>query len=392
MKSVQTLKDVRLINRNKILRNIYFSGPLSRLEICDFTGLSPATVGNLVNPLIDEGVIHEVGFEESNGGRRRVILESNKDYGYFLGVDIGRTYVQVDLFDFCMNLKTSEKRVFPLEQNSLEHLKQSVVSLSKNLFTKFQIEEQKILGIGMALPGFVDNDTGELFWCPVKEWEGQNIIDLFFDSFNAPLAVDNGSKAMAIAERWFGCGQNAMDMVVLILGRGIGSGIVTDGSLIRGNQNFAGEWGHSILKFNIESSNKTTTLSIENAVNEKLDHLWKIKGMAESIDPSDELEILSRLLLEEDSEAKAIIMDIAKILAVGVANLLNLFNPKLLIFGGWMGVGLYKYLEPHIKEELEELVFPPLLKCLDFSPSKFGSGDSCIGAACLALNKYFLIS
>lgn len=388
MKAVKSLKDVRLINKKKILRNVYFHGPLSRLEISEYTGLSPATVGNLITPLIKEKIILEVGFEESKGGRRRVILEPNSKYGFFIGVDIGRTYIQIQVFDFCMNLIVSKKDLLAPGSNNLETIQLMVNNIVNVLLKECGINKKKLLGIGIALPGFVNNNSGQLSWCPIKEWEGYNVKSIFSNSFNVPIAVDNGSKAMAIAEKWLGKGKSTQNLISLILGRGIGAGVISNGSLVRGEQNYAGEWGHSTIAIRNGDKEIPNTTTVEKIVNQQLDLIWEHKGISGIFDPSDELENIQKYLSQNDSYTLEIVENIAFYLAVGISNLINLYNPKLIILGGWMGVHLHQYLLPIIKKNLSEITFSPLVEDLEFAISGFGKGESCIGAACLALDNF----
>ncbi len=97
-----TVRDLRRDNRAALLSSLYFDQPCSRRDLCATTGLSPASVSNVVRELIHEGIVAEVGFANSDGGRPRVLLQINADYGYVIGVDVGETRVRVELFDLMM--------------------------------------------------------------------------------------------------------------------------------------------------------------------------------------------------------------------------------------------------------------------------------------------------
>jgi len=100
-----TVRDLRKSNRSSALWQVFLNGPLTRQEVGAVAGLSPATVSNLVADLVAEGVVAEVGLEDSNGGRPRGLLQVNPGYGYVIGVDVGETAFLVELFDFGLSLR-----------------------------------------------------------------------------------------------------------------------------------------------------------------------------------------------------------------------------------------------------------------------------------------------
>jgi len=108
-----TVRDLRRDNRSMLLWSLYFGDPRSRQELSMATGLSPASVSNVMRELIDEGIVIEVGNVDSDGGRPRVLLRVNPEYGYVVGVDVGETRVRVELFDLSMTERA--KADYPLD-------------------------------------------------------------------------------------------------------------------------------------------------------------------------------------------------------------------------------------------------------------------------------------
>jgi len=388
VKSVKTLKDVRLINRKKILRSVYFEGPLSRLEICKKTGLSPATVGNLVGPIIEEGIVLEQGFEQSSGGRRRVILDINPDFGYFIGVDIGHSYIQFELFNFKMKLIGSIKDLF----RKSDHTPQRLLALfNKNvdlLLAKYHLSGEDVHGLGITLPGVVDAKTHSIVWSPFTAMDGLDLGALVGQERPYQITVDNGSRAMAVAEQWFGGGKNINNMISLILGRGIGAGIVVEGQILRGKSNFAGEWGHTSVTAEILQGESVEPQTIESQVNLYLDELWDKKKLEDAPDPLEEMSIFENLIKEGDAEALKACDKISRVLGVGIANLINVFNPEVIILGGWIGARMFDVIYKQMEDTIKLLVPQLILKETQIRSSDFNEGDICIGGACLALESY----
>src|SRR5258708_19711268 len=108
-----TVRDLRRDNRSVLLWSLYFDQPCSRHDLSEATGLSAASVSNVIRELIDEGIAAEAGSVESDGGRPRVHLRINADHGYVIGVDVGETRVQVELFDLMMTERA--KAGYPLD-------------------------------------------------------------------------------------------------------------------------------------------------------------------------------------------------------------------------------------------------------------------------------------
>src|SRR5947207_486028 len=102
-----TVRDLRRRNRSVLLSKLFFDGPLSRQELSQLTGLSVATVSNVTGELIEDRLIVEAGLVDSDGGRPRVLLRVNPDYGSVVGIDVGETGVKVELFDLWMTRKAT---------------------------------------------------------------------------------------------------------------------------------------------------------------------------------------------------------------------------------------------------------------------------------------------
>lgn len=391
MISVKTLKDVRQINRNKILQQVYFHGPLSRLEICHKTGLSPATVGNLMIPLMDEGIVKETGFEDSSGGRRRVILETNPDLGFFVGIDLGRTYIQIELYNFHMELKGGRKYLLYEKDFNVDSISDIIKKETKTLLYNNSVEMNSILGVGLALPGLVDSSMESVVWAPEDQWVGVYLKPELENYFPTSVIVDNGAKAMALAEYWYGAGRGCDNIVSSILGRGVGSGLIIDGKLLRGASNFTGEWGHTAIYSADPDGENPEVKTMESMINDSLNRFWERKGRVDDItkmDPKTEVNTIKILAEEGDESAEKVISELTGIMGLGISNIINLFNPELVIMGGWMGIALFDLMLPGISNRVRKLSLPPAGENVRIVASHFGEGGSCIGAASLVINQY----
>src|ERR1035438_9890487 len=145
-----TVRDLRRDNRSVLLSSLYFDQPRSRHDLSEATGLSPASVSNVVRELIDEGIVAEAGSVDSDGGRPRILLQINPDYGYVIGVDVGETRVQVELFDLMMTERA--KADFPLDsrQHGVEVIVEAIVAGLDAVLASSGVSPSAVLGIGVG--------------------------------------------------------------------------------------------------------------------------------------------------------------------------------------------------------------------------------------------------
>src|SRR5581483_6358958 len=208
-----TVRDLRRDNRAVLLSSLFFEQPQSRPDLSAATGLSPASVSNVVRELIDEGIVVEAGSVDSDGGRPRVLLQVNPDYGYVIGVDVGEFRVRVELFDLTMTERA--KVDYPLDPR--QHDVGVIVEAQP---------DARIHGQGYG-------------------WDAVPLERLLRLGTSLPLYIDNGARTMGQAELWFGAGRATQHAVVCLIGSGVGASIITHGSSHRGSVSSAVEWGHT---------------------------------------------------------------------------------------------------------------------------------------------------
>src|SRR5215469_18672554 len=152
-----TVRDLRKSNRSRALWQVFLNGPLTRQEVGDLSGLSTATVSNLVAALEAEGVVMEVGLEDSNGGRPRGLLQVNPGYGYVIGVDVGETEFLVELFDLGLGMRARHLSATDMAvldpSDAVTHVAEGI----RSVITQAGVDERAILGVGVAVPGLVEH-------------------------------------------------------------------------------------------------------------------------------------------------------------------------------------------------------------------------------------------
>lgn len=364
---------------------------MSRLDLSQLASLSPATVTNVVGELLEEGVIVETGSQESDGGRPRTILAVDPQYGYFVGVDMGETHVQLELFDLTLRNQNTVRHLVSAEENSPENYIEHITTGVQELIAQAGIDAEQILGVGIGVPGVVGHG-GEVS-APIWNWGNVALLDGLKARITLPLYLDNGAKAMTLAESWFGAGRGVQNLVVILIGTGIGAGIITEGNLYRGATNSAGEWGHTkiVLDGRVCRCGSRGCLEAYAGAPGIIANLRESAPDSPLLAPDDQLAVLNSLVAaldQGDASARQVLQSTAHYLGAGIANLVNLFNPTLILVGGWAGLQIGRAIMTDIQQHVERYALPVSRRVARIELCQLGQDAICMGAACLVLDAF----
>jgi predicted NBD/HSP70 family sugar kinase len=388
-----TIRDVSRSNRSRVLRELYFRGPSGRSRLSRDTGLSPATVANIVSELAAEGIVLEAGLDESQIGRPSAILKVDPFYGSFIGVDLGETQVQVELFD--LTLAKAAAAVYPLlpEQNEPATLVDLIVRGVRQVQETAGVADEDVLGIGIGVPGIVERSDAVSVHVPGWGWRDAPLMAMLAEHLTIPIFIDNGAKALAQAEMWFGAGRGFNHLAVLLIGTGVGSGIFADGSAYRGATNSAGEWGHTLIERNGRLCRCGRRGCLEAYVGAPgiVARFDELEPASPLLDRGDDMQTISHLLdaaKHGNRAAAAVIDETAELLGEGIANLINFVNPAVVVIGGWVGVRLGGHMLPTIKRTVEAASLSDALKSTRIVLGQLKDDAVAMGAATLALEVF----
>lgn len=348
-----TVRDLRRRNRSTLLSTLFFDGPLSRHELGGHTGLSAATVSNVVGELIDDGLVAEAGLVESDGGRPRVLLRVNPAHGHVVGVDVGETGVTMEVFDLAMTRLATVVRPLGGERPDATVVGRTIAEGLGELLTIAGVPEESVIGAGIGVPGTVEQGATVRVHAQTIGWDGVALADLVrMEGITVPLFVENGAKTLGQAEMWFGAGRGARHAVIALIGSGVGATVITDGTTYRGATSSAGEWGHTTLNYGGRACRCGALGCLEAYVGAEgiIDRFRKARG-GRAVPRDDEQSQLDFLLesVERSSVAAGVVTETVGYLGAGIANLVNLFNPERIVLGGWAGVALGSRLLPEIR-------------------------------------------
>ena len=336
-----TARDLRRTNRSAILRELLFAGESTRQGLAARTGLSAATVGLVIGDLLDEGLVHEAGTQESNGGRPRTLVRMAPDRGVSIGADVGERGVRVEAFDLTWQRRGDifvEWSVVPEPTVVVD----SIVQAVRTVLASAALDAAGLLGVGVSVPGIVERGDDSIVHAVGFGWDDVPLGRLLRDAIDAPILVDNGAKSMGQAEMWFGAGRGASDAVIALLGIGVGAAVFTDGRLYRGSQSSAGEWGHTPIVVGGAACRCGSRGCLEAYVGElALTRHWSAldPAAASMLHEVDQLDALFAPSGASDA-ARQVVDRMAEHLGAGLATLINLFNPQRIVLAGSVGLRL----------------------------------------------------
>ncbi len=380
-----TVRDLRRETRSAALWSLYLGPPCSRQELSGMTGLSPASVSNVVRELLDEGILLEAGSADSDGGRRRGLLAMASEYGYVIGVDIGETRVDVELFDLAMTVRA--KAVYRLDPGEREAsvVVERILAGLDAVLADSGVEAKAVIGVGVGVPGIVEEGPEVLVHCQAYGWDAVPLERLLRAGTDLPLRFENCAKTMGQAELWFGAGRGAQHAVVALIGSGVGAALISSGSTYRGATSSAGEWGHT----GIVVGGRTCRCGSAGCLEAYVGAEAILERYGQQVTGGDEESALTALIDAAGTSAFAaeVLDDTAVYLGVGLANLINLFNPERIVLGGWAGLLLGARL-PAIRDAARIRSLRQPFAAASIVLSQLGPEAVTLGAATLPVERF----
>lgn len=384
------------INRRLILDTIRRMGCLSRADLAKETQLNPSTITRITANLIEEGFIQEVGYADSQGGRKPILLNLVADAVHIIGINVETTTV----IGVVSNLigEVLYKTVSPIESTSKDGILATIYQVIEQLLADAKNGQHPIIGIGLAMHGLVDCDNGIALYPPAFGWKNLPLGALIEEKFQIPVQLENNARAMALGEWWFGAGKDLTSFIALKVGHGIGSGIFLNGEIFRGIDFVAGEIGHTTVLvegplcdcgnygcLEALASTKALVKRAQRSLKEGIDsQILTLAGSPDQVEP----EHIFTAAEQQDPLALQLLKDMGRYLGIALANLTNLLNPTKILLGGDILPGL-DYILPTLKETVHSRAMEIPAERLIIQPIELGTNAVSIGAVTLILESFF---
>lgn len=381
------LRDERQGNRNEstrqhnlsvVLSYVHEKGPITRAELTRQTNLNRSTIGALVAELSQLGLVYESAppSAQRSVGRPSPLVHPSNDV-IALGVNPDIDAVQVSVVGLGGVVHEVARRAThepPTPQSSIEILAELVGGLQTT-------RGRRIMGIGLAIPGLVNEYTQTIRVAPNLGWADVDYPAMVTKALGYPARAANDANLGVIAEYMFGAGRGC-DNVVYLNGStsGIGGGVVVDSRLVRGSRSYGAELGHTLVNSNGAQCQCGRQGCLETEVSVR--RIWKLLG-----DDSVTIEDLDTLYATQDSGALAEELDRqARALGLGIANIITIFSPQRVIVGGHVGA-LYQARKELVEAEVHRNCMPVLSEGVEIVRNELRGKMIAIGAAELAFSE-----
>ncbi len=379
--------DLTEMNRSAIVR-ILQQKVCSRADIARMTGLTQASVTKITAVLIEMGIVSEIGILKGNGNRRSIGLRLNAEDKLVIGIKFSRQMFTIGVFDISGRIYKIRQTEFELTQDPGK-----VIGMMKKQIHDLLKKNPNAVAVGMAVPGPFFREKGRIaVITDLPGWRDVNFVSEFSDEFDKPVFIEQDANAGAMAEWWFGDHNRPVaTLAYLLAGEGIGSGVVDNGNLLLGTKGVASEIGHMSVNVNgprCECGNygclelycsatqmiKRVKKEIPELLNEKF------KNRSEACDA------VFDAARNGNKKAIGIVNEMGRYLGYGCINIMNAYNPELIVIGDIMAKGGDLFM-PVIMETVKERVFPEIYDNVRIEISKLGVDSTLLGAAAIATDK-----
>jgi len=373
---------IRDINRQIVLNYVREREPISRAEIARETALQRSTVSSIIGSLVEDGFIAETGAGASSGGRKPTMLRLRTDEIVAVGVDITPTTTTIATANLAGKILNKE-----ILQTSSDRTETFDEIVSRLLKITEKLKNQTV-EIGVSVPGLVDEVSGVVSYVPYFYWKNWELKRELEKAVGLPVVVDNDANSIAIAELWFGRPEvrGIKHFISVLIAEGIGTGIIIDGQIYRGQKGAAGEFGHMF----VGEDSGGVDCSCGNT------HCWEAfasntatLGRFAKLTEKNEIDIdeIFALARKGDEAAVQVIDETTRYLAVGIVNLIVGLSPEAVIISGKI-TSIWSVIEQKLLERIAENIKQKLPET-KVRASTLGESPTLMGAISLSLIKKF---
>jgi predicted NBD/HSP70 family sugar kinase len=383
--------------KKAIIRQLNNESDLTIPELSRDLKISIPKTTELVNELIKQGMVLDLGKIDSTGGRRANIYGLLSTACYFVGVDVRRYYINIGVMDFKKHMVKIEEKI-PYRLDNTPEALQELIAVIKKFLKDCGIVRSKILSVGISLSGGVNNVYGYSY--SFFHFQEKPLAAVIQAEIGISTFLENDSNAMAYAEYMHGVVSNEKDLIFINLDYGTGSGIIIGGNVYYGKSGFSGEFGHIPFFANdiICSCGKKGCLETEvsggallRQVRASLANGVSSQILKQKKKPEDlKLEDLIAATRQEDMLLIELLSTMGEKLGRGLAVLISIFNPELVIIGGPMAE-TGEYLRLPVRSAINKYSLSLMNNDTQLKTSKLGERAGVIGACLIARNKVLVL-
>ncbi|MCF6302603.1 MAG: ROK family transcriptional regulator [Devosiaceae bacterium] len=334
------LEDTRKSSRGIVLASIRELARVARIDIAEHTGISQASVTGISAELLEAGLIEEVARQDKNGdqkrGRPRVDLKIRGAARLVAGVKLGDKNATVAILDFEGNMVGEFMHELPKAKMSSDEVIEFLHHVLNEAAKDNAITLNDLSGVGFGLAGVIDVPRGFVHWSPSLTERNLPLRELLETHLGLPVFLDNDVNLVALAEQWFGLGKGVSDFIVITIENGVGMGIVINGEIYRGTRGCGAEFGHTKVQLDgaLCRCGQRGCLEAYVADYALLREANYTQDSQTLINPEQQVQSLFMQAKGGDQTAQLIFKRAGKMFAMGLANVVNIFDPALIILSG----------------------------------------------------------
>ena len=379
--------------KKKIIHYYIANGDATIAELCKEMDLSIPTVTKLVGELLDDGYILDFGKQVTNGGRKPNIYGLNPVSGYFVGVDVFRSKIKIAAVDFKGDkLRVEENIPYSLE-NTPEAL-EMLCNLITDFIDRLSVPREKVLAVGVNISGRVNPVSGYSY--SIFYFEEKPLSQILEERIKIKIYIENDTRAMMYGEYMQGVVKGEKNILFINMGWGLGLSIFINGELYYGKSGFSGEFGHFCFFDNeiLCHCGKKGCIETEasgSALHRKLLERYREGSstiLAEKIEKKEKIKMADMIeaIQKEDVLCIEILEEMGEKLGRGIAGLMNIFNPELVVLGGTLSL-TSEYISLPIKSAIRKYSLNLVSQDTEIKVSRLGERAGALGACLLSRSK-----
>ncbi|WP_116133750.1 ROK family transcriptional regulator [Tropicimonas sp. IMCC34043] len=344
--------------RQQVFDCIRSRGRMSRIDVAKYLGVSPASVTSLVSELLAAGLLTEVAGpgpqKTTNRGRPPVALSVRAEAGYVAGIKLSDLVHTGVIVDFAGRPVAEARLSRPDLRTDIDLLVDEADTLLERMLVEAGMTRSALSAVGIGLPGIVDHPNGVALWSPILRGLGIPVAQLMSARMGLPVHVDNDANVLTMAELWYGGGRSLADFAVVTLEFGVGMGLVMNHKLWRGAHSVGMELGHTKVQLDGALCRCGQRGCLEAYVSDYA--LVREASVALNLhrNRTDTTQVMLENLFDQakagNEAARSIFRRAGRYLAVGLANVINLFDPTRVILSGARMRYDYLYAEEVLRE------------------------------------------
>ena len=388
----------KYLQKIKILRSLFFEGAKTNTDICDQFQISSPTSIRLLSQLIEEGLVKKEGQGKSVGGRKPDLYRLQEDSFYVLGIQLERSKLRLAIFDN-NNRVILKKENIPFQIDEKENSVEELYKEGNRLIQNSKIDPDKLMGVGIGMPGLVSAEEGKNFTYFISEEEPESLQEKLSKRFKKPVYILNDAKSACLAEFRFGLAKGKKNVLVISMDWGVGLGIIIDGKMHHGTSGFAGEFGHIPLVedgllchcgkrgcLETEASGLALARKVKEGLNAGESSILGLlsKKDLDKMEPENIIGAANK----GDQFAINLLSEIGKNLGKGLAVLIQIFNPELIILQGKFSEAR-QFITIPVQQSINTYCMAQLREKTEISLSNLGEDSVLLGAVAAVMENIF---